>query len=90
MVNIKLNNVFLKLTVVLFTVGIYTSCKILKAPKKLPEYAVDIVCGMKVDKAEAYDWKYNGTKYYFDTYSCKEIFKMNPEKFIENKCIEIK
>ena len=55
-----------------------------------PVYVVDPVCGKKVDKTEAYEWKYNDTKYYFETYNCKETFKMNPEKFLKNKCTEVK
>ncbi len=46
----------------------------------------DPVCGMKVNKSESYDLKYKGQNYYFDSYECKETFKMNPEKFIKNKC----
>ncbi len=46
----------------------------------------DPVCGMKVNKAESYNLKYKEQNYYFDSYECKETFKMNPEKFIKNKC----
>jgi YHS domain-containing protein len=46
----------------------------------------DLVTGVKVNKAESYDLKYNGQKYYFESYESKETFKMNPEKFIKNKC----
>ena len=55
-----------------------------------PIMVIDLVCGMKVDKSEAYEWKCDGVKYYFDTYNCKETFKMNPEKFLKNKCTEMK
>ena len=47
---------------------------------------IDFVCGMKVNKSESYDLKYKGQNYYFDSYECKETFKMNPKKFISNKC----
>ncbi|HWY11319.1 MAG TPA: YHS domain-containing protein [Bacteroidia bacterium] len=47
----------------------------------------DLVCGMKVSKAESYDLKYKGRNYYFDSYECKETFKMNPEKFLKNNCV---
>ena len=51
-----------------------------------PEYVVDLVCNMKVQKSEAYKYKYDGKKYYFDSYTCKQSFKMNPKKFINNQC----
>ena len=73
---------------VFLMVSVLGSCKLLVAHP--PVYVIDSVCGMKVDKSEAYEWKYNGVKYYFDTYNCKEAFKMNPEKVIENKCVETK
>ena len=50
--------------------------------------AIDIVCGMKVDKSEGYISKYKGTKYYFESYNCQKTFEMNPQKFIDNKCPE--
>ncbi|HEU4718524.1 MAG TPA: YHS domain-containing protein, partial [Bacteroidia bacterium] len=43
-----------------------------------------LVCGMKVDKPETYE--YDKKTYYFDTYNCKETFRMNPEKFLHNVC----
>lgn len=49
------------------------------------EYAIDPVCGMKVSKSEAFNSKYNGNEYYFDSYNCKESFKMNPENYVKNK-----
>jgi YHS domain-containing protein len=63
------------------------SCSVFSNQKKSPEYAVDLVCGMKVDKAEAYTSKYKQNKFYFDNYNCKHSFTMNPEKFINNQCI---
>jgi len=47
---------------------------------------IDPVCGMKVNKQESYDWKYKDKIHYFDTYECRETFKMNPEKFLKNIC----
>jgi YHS domain-containing protein len=47
---------------------------------------IDPVCGLKVDLSESYDWKYNDKIYYFHSKDCRESFKMNPKKFIENKC----
>ena len=66
---------------------ILQSCSFLFYPEKSPVYATDLVCGMKVNKADAYVWRYNGNKYYFDNYNCKQTFKMNPEKFLNNKCV---
>ena len=65
----------------LTTLPAYTSLK--NSP---PEYAVDLVCNMKVQISEAYKYKYEGKKYYFDSYTCKQSFKMNPKKFINNQC----
>jgi len=48
--------------------------------------SIDPVCGVKVNKTESYDLKYKGVNYYFDSYECRETFKMNPEKFVKNKC----
>jgi YHS domain-containing protein len=65
-----------------------SSCSIFKS--STPEYAIDPVCGMKVDKAEAYTSKYNGQKYYFDNYNCRESFKMNPESILAKKKCDVK
>lgn len=45
----------------------------------------DLVCGMQVSKSEAFKYEYEGKKYYFDSYNCKEAFKMTPKKFIEKQ-----
>jgi YHS domain-containing protein len=58
--------------------------------QKQTEMVIDIVCGMKVDKSEAYISEYKGKKYYFDKVECKKTFEMNPKKFIDNKCVEKK
>jgi len=60
-------------------------------PPKASEGSVvplmDLVCNMKIaDKSEAYEYKYKDKTYYFDSNTCKETFKMNPEKFINNAC----
>ncbi|HXC03183.1 MAG TPA: YHS domain-containing protein [Bacteroidia bacterium] len=52
-----------------------------------PKTAKDLVCGMDVDKSEAYTSKYKGVNYYFDTYNCKHVFSMDPDKFISNRCV---
>jgi YHS domain-containing protein len=64
------------------------ACTVLKNGPS--EYAIDPVCNMKTEKSEAYKWKYEGEKYYFDSYACKESFKMSPKKFLENKCADLK
>lgn len=63
-----------------------SSCTVFKTSSAPPEYAIDLVCGMQVNKSEAYIYQYNDKKYYFDNYNCKQTFKMNPKKFLENKC----
>ena len=63
------------------------SCTVFKGATT-PLYAVDPVCGRQVNVAESYTWKYQGTEYYFDTYNCRETFKINPERFLNaNKCL---
>lgn len=47
---------------------------------------VDPVSGRKVNMEESYDMKYNGKVYHFESAETKETFKMNPEKFLKNKC----
>lgn len=55
-----------------------------------PVYVICPVCNMSVDKSDAFIYKYNGTKYLFDKYECKEVFKMNPEKIIKKNSSEAK
>jgi len=50
------------------------------------EIAVDPVCGAKVNRSESYEWKYKGMRYHFDSYDCREAFKLDPEKFLLKKC----
>jgi YHS domain-containing protein len=67
------------------------SCSIPKSTSQSSVTTMDIVCNMKIaDKSEAYKWKYKGNTYYFDSNTCKETFKMNPEKFINNTCNTVK
>lgn len=46
----------------------------------------DPVCGMRVNTAESYDHRYEGKKYYFDSYDCREAFNRDPKAFLEKKC----
>ncbi len=55
-----------------------------KISSATPESSTDLVCGMKVNKSEAYNYKYKDVEYFFDSKDCKEAFKMNPEKFVKN------
>lgn len=71
--------------IVLFT--LLSSCSTLKN-NSVKESRIDPVCGMTVDKSDAYHYKYEGKKYYFDKYECKQTFIMNPKKFIDNKIME--
>ena len=52
------------------------------------EVFIDNVCGMKVNKSESFISRYNGSKYYFDSYNCKEAFVKNPKVFLEKKCVK--
>lgn len=50
------------------------------------------VCDREIPLAsEAFSYKYNGKekKYLFGTYVCREVFKRNPEKFIDNDTAKI-
>ena len=50
------------------------------------------VCDREIPLAsEAFSYKHNGNekKYLFGTYVCKEVFKRNPEKFIDNDTAKI-
>lgn len=51
------------------------------------QVVMDLVCGMNVNTAESFDYKYNGKIYYFDSYACKESFKNNPTNFLEKTCV---
>jgi YHS domain-containing protein len=75
----------IKPALVALVIMVLGSCAMLK--NSPPQYAVDLVCNMKVQESEAYTYKYEGKKYFFDSNTCKESFKMNPKKFIENKCV---
>ncbi len=45
--------------------------------------AVDLVCSMGLEKAQAVSYKYQGKTYYFCCDECKRKFKKNPDKFLE-------
>jgi YHS domain-containing protein len=68
----------------------FTACEISRATAGSAPI-IDPVCNMKIkDSSEAFTWKYKEKVYYFDSNVCKESFKMNPEKFINNSCNQVK
>lgn len=88
-----MKNTFFKISlsaIMLYVIASVSSCKVSKGNASSEELMSDLVCGMKVSKSEAYIWEYEGKKYYFDSYNCKETFIMNPKKYIENKCSDTK
>lgn len=80
---------FYTLSLAIALLVIFSSCSVFshQAQEQDKGELVDPVCGMSVKVADAYSYKYKGKKYYFDNYSCKQSFKMNPEKFINKVCI---
>ena len=44
---------------------------------------VDPVCGMTIDRENAVAVKYRGTTYYFCEDVCAEIFRDEPERWVE-------
>jgi hypothetical protein len=50
-------------------VSIFSSCGVFKSDS-VTQYEIDPVCGMKVDKSEAFSYKYNGKTYFFDKNNC--------------------
>lgn len=52
----------------------------------MAEKAVDLVCGMKIDKREAVSTsEHQGKSYYFCSEGCKKKFDQNPENYVEEK-----
>ncbi len=53
------------------------------AQEKSTDTAIDPVCGMTVNKAQAKaTYEYKGTTYYFCNPGCKESFAKDPEKYL--------
>lgn len=80
------NEVYLAI-IVIMAVFVFQSFATKSYQEKKQESFTDLVCGMKVNSSDAFIYKYKGKKYYFDSYNCKQAFEMNPEKFINNKCV---
>jgi len=56
------------------------------AQEKSSDTAIDPVCGMTVNKAQAKaTFEYKGTTYYFCNPGCKESFAKDPEKFLQKQ-----
>jgi YHS domain-containing protein len=69
---------------------ILNKCDSVKKNATSSDYYIDPVCNMKVGKDDSFDYKFKGETYHFDSYDCKKVFEMNPEKFIKNKCDSVK
>ncbi len=69
----------------------FVSCKALKdSPSTMAVDPLCPVCHMKVSTSEGFKWKYNGQTYYFDSYSCRESFKMDPESILKKNNCDVK
>jgi YHS domain-containing protein len=80
-----MKNFNIKLLGLVIIIAHISACSVFK--NTAPVYEIDPVCHMKVDKAEAFKWKYNGVEYYFDNINCEETFKMDPENILKkNNC----
>lgn len=82
----EVNQILVISGVLMLTLSTLESCMTFKG-RHTPVIVTDLVCGMKVDKAEAYNWKYKDVKYYFCSYNCKQTFKMKPQQVLD-KCAE--
>ena len=45
--------------------------------------AIDPVCGMDVDPVTAITVEYGGTRYYFCEAVCAEVFREEPQRWVE-------
>ena len=81
----NMKNIYIVIASFSLAVIISSSCTTTKPVAE--DTVVDLVCEMKVNKSESYSWKYDGKKYYFDSYNCRESFKVNPKNFLEKKCV---
>jgi YHS domain-containing protein len=79
-----MKNNILKFLVFAISLVVLGGCAVFK--NKPIEYAIDPVCNMKIQKSESYKWKYENERYYFDSYTCKQSFMMNPNNFLGDKC----
>lgn len=49
---------------------------------KLKTMPIDPVCWMHVERTSEYTAEYNGQKYYFCSFKCKEKFEKVPQKYL--------
>ena len=75
--------------VIILMVFNLVSCTALKdSPTKM---VTDPVCNMQVSTSEGFKWKYKDQTCYFDSYNCRESFKMDPEGILKkNNCQKAK
>jgi P-type Cu+ transporter len=58
--------------------------------KPASTFAIDPVCGMKVDPVDArYQFEYHGQKYYFCSAACREKFKAEPAVYLETQKVPV-
>ncbi len=50
---------------------------------ELPGMQMDPVCGKQVGKENNFTYEYQENIYYFDTEQCLEVFKSNPDHFLQ-------
>lgn len=84
-----MKNINLKLSSLAIVILMTSSCILFKDSPIV--YEIDPVCHMKVDKSEAFTYKYKDVEYYFESINCQKIFKMDPENIlIKNNSCETK
>jgi uncharacterized membrane protein YraQ (UPF0718 family) len=72
------------------TVGNTIKLKTLESAKnplscKESNFAIDLICGINVDKCDGLGTEYQGEYYYFCSTHCQTIFEKEPEKYINTK-----
>lgn len=80
-----MKNIIYKIICFFSVLMMLVSCAEIKPGVK--EVVIDPVCSRNINKSESYVWEYSEKKYYFDSYECKESFKMNPKKFLDKKLV---
>ena len=50
------------------------------------ENIIDIVCGVKVNIEESFDYKYAKKVHHFHSFACRETFIKDPAKYMKNIC----
>jgi YHS domain-containing protein len=79
-----LKNAFYKTLTIALVANLISACSASKsAHSSNDELETDVVCNMKVKKFDTFTFVYKDKTYYFDSYECREAFKMNPDKFVK-------